>query len=58
MQDNRLMVEGLHRDRSQPCAVIKFNRPMTSAELLALHRLLVHYVNGSAPTVTTGGGEV
>ena len=40
-----LTVEGVHRECDKPRAVVTFNRPLTSDELLALHRLLVHYVN-------------
>lgn len=43
-----LHVEGVHRDMTAPRAVVSFNRALTSDEVLALHRLLVHYVNAPA----------
>jgi hypothetical protein len=58
-QPEPLRMIGVSRDPSQAIAVVAFNRPMTSDELLAFNRLLRHYMpTASAPVTTTGGGEV
>ena len=54
-----LRVETVTPCRYSAAAFVTFNRTPSSAEVLALHRLLVHYVNQpTVPCVAQGGGEV